>query len=296
VELSNGRLVFQHFPAQQLGKAAEIINLTQSGVADIGAVAPAYTPERLPMTVVGELPGMYETACAGSHALTKLARPDGLLGQAEYTPQGLRVVFANMLAPYTVMTARAPLTSYKDLQGLKIYASGGAKDITLRTLNAVPIRITGPEMYQAVQRRTIDGTFLAFVGLRPYELHTLLRHALTGVNLGGTAVTYVINDASWKRLPPDLQKALVDAADFAQNTLCSHSDAANETEMVELQKLGATIHTIKGAEREEMLKLLEPVEAQWAATLEQQGKPAKRIAEAYKQLVKNYKPGGVPTN
>ncbi len=288
VELSGGRLAFQYFPAQQLGKAPEIINLTQSGVADIGAVAPAYTPERLPMTVVGELPGMYETACAGSHALATLARPGGLLGEAEYRPQGLRVLFANMLAPYTVMTARAPLKSYKDLQGLKIYASGGAKDITLRTLNAVPIRITGPEMYQAVQRRTIDGTFLAFIGLRPYELHTLLRHALTGVNLGGTAVTYVINDAAWGRLPADIQKVLVDAADHAQKALCSHSDSTNDKEMAELEKLGATIHVIKGAEREEMIRLLAPVEAEWAGKLEQQGKPASRIAAAYRELVKGY--------
>ena len=35
---SGGRVKFEYFPAQQLGKAADLLNLTQSGVADIGYV------------------------------------------------------------------------------------------------------------------------------------------------------------------------------------------------------------------------------------------------------------------
>src|SRR5690606_36215201 len=144
---------------------------------------------KLPLSVVAELPGMFETACAGSMALTTLMAPGGLLYEEEFAPQGVRVMFANMLAPYTVMTATAPLQSYEDLAGLKLYASGDVKHQTLSLLDAIPIRLTGPEIFQAVQRGTIDGAMLAYIGLPPYALDSVMRHGLTGVNLGSTAIT-----------------------------------------------------------------------------------------------------------
>lgn len=289
VELAEGQLEFQYFPAQQLGKAADILSLTQSGVADIGAVAPAYVPEKLPMTVVGELPGMFDEACAGSYALNKLAQPGGKLDEVEYKPQKVRVLFANMLAPYSVMTAKVPINNFKDISGLKIYASGGAKDVTLSEIGAVPIRLTGPELFQAVQRGTIDGTMLAYIGLPPYELHTLLRHGMTGVNLGSTAVTYVISESKWQQLPTKVQTALVKAAEFAANSLCTHSDTTNTSEMEALKSRGATIHVIEGAEREELLKLLSPVEDKWATELEARGKPAREVAKAFRSAVAEYR-------
>lgn len=287
-ELSGGRLKFEYYPAQQLGKAADILSLTQSGVADIGAVAPAYTPEKLPLTVVGELPGAFETACAGSYALTQLGRHDGLLGKAEYEPQGVRVLYANMLAPYTVMTSRTPIEKISDLQGLKIYASGGAKDITLRALGVVPIRLTGPELFQATQRGTIDGTMLAYIGLRPYELHTLLRYGMTGVNLGSTAVTYVINEERWAALPEDMQNILIEAADYATDTLCSHSDSKNESEMEALESAGAKILRLEGQVRDDLVKLVEPVTSRWAEELDARGMPASDAVAAFHSKVEEY--------
>jgi TRAP-type C4-dicarboxylate transport system substrate-binding protein len=288
VELSGGRIQFQYFPAQQLGKAADILSLTQSGVADIGAVAPAYVPAKMPLTAAGELPHMFDSACAGSYALTKLAQPDGLLGKAEYTPQHVRLLFANMLAPYTVMTSEAPLNSYKGLKGLKIYASGGAKDVTLRTLGAVPIRLTGPELFQAVQRHTIDGTMLSYNSLRPYDLQPMLKYGLTGVNLGSTAITYIISEQKWASLPKDIQDILLKSADFASKSLCHHSDSANKSEMEALEAMGAKVHVIAGDEKADLLKVLEPVRSEWASNLDKNGKPAAEIANTFKKLVQEY--------
>src|SRR3984957_9352704 len=39
---------FEPSPAQQLGKAADMLKLTQTGVADIGYIAPAYVSDKMP--------------------------------------------------------------------------------------------------------------------------------------------------------------------------------------------------------------------------------------------------------
>jgi TRAP-type C4-dicarboxylate transport system substrate-binding protein len=284
-ELSKGKVKFEYYPAQQLGKAKDLFQLTQSGVTDIGLVAPAYTPEKVPLSVVGELPGMFTSTCDGSRGLYKISQPGGLLAQQEYTPNGLRVLFANMLAPYTVMTARGELNKFEDLAGKKVYASGGAKDIALRELGAVPVRMTGPEVYEAMHRGTIDGTMMAFVGLRPYDLHTQVKWALNGVSLGSTAILYVISEQKWQKLPPDVQKALTDSAQFAMQKLCEYSDKSNDEERVAFEKAGLKVHNITGDEKTRILKKLEPVSAEWAADLDKRGKPGTAMIKAYKDAI-----------
>ncbi len=287
VELGNGRIEFQHFPAQQLGKAKDILSLVQNGVAEVGAVAPAYVPEKLPLSVVGELPDMFQTACAGSLALSSLMAPGGILYEEEIKPQGVRVMFANMLAPYTVMTAEAELNSYQDLSGLKLYASGDAKHQTLTLLGATPIRLTGPEIYQAVERGTIDGAMLAYIGLPPYDLDSVMRYGLTGVNLGSTAVTYVMSEKAWTALPEDVQKILMEAGDYATRHLCEHSDEMNSRELANLKDKGAAVHEIAGSEADELRATILPVVDAWAKDLDDRGKPGSEAVKMYKEAVAN---------
>lgn len=284
-ELSKGKIKFEYYPAQQLGKAKDLFQLTQTGVTDIGLVAPAYTPEKVPLSVVGELPGMFVSTCDGSRALFKISQPGGLLAEQEYKPAGLRVLFANMLAPYTVMTARGELNSFADLAGKKLYASGGAKDITLRELGAVPVRMTGPEIYEAVHRGTLDGAMLAFIGLRPYDLQTQMKWALNGISLGSTAILYVISEQKWQKLAPDVQKALTESAQYAMQKLCEYSDRSNDAERAAFEKAGLKVHTIAGEERERLQKKLEPVSKEWAADLDKRGKPGTAVIKAYKDAV-----------
>src|SRR5436190_22020196 len=72
---TTGAVTFEYFPAEQLGKAKDLLSLTISGVADIGYIAPSYISDKLPLSAVAELPGQFPTSCAGTEAYWKLARP-----------------------------------------------------------------------------------------------------------------------------------------------------------------------------------------------------------------------------
>ena len=45
-KLSGGAIEIQYFPAEQLGKAKELLQVTQSGLVDVGYVGPSYIPTR----------------------------------------------------------------------------------------------------------------------------------------------------------------------------------------------------------------------------------------------------------
>ena len=67
VTLQTGRQVeFQYYPAEQLGKSKDMLSLAQSGVADITAPLPSIISDKMPLSLVAELPGSFSSSCAGT--------------------------------------------------------------------------------------------------------------------------------------------------------------------------------------------------------------------------------------
>jgi TRAP-type C4-dicarboxylate transport system substrate-binding protein len=88
---TNGAVTFNYFPNQQLGKAADLLRMTQAGVIDIGYIAPSYASDKMPVSEVAQLPGTFETACEGTLAYWKVAR-GGLVEKYDYAPNKIRLL------------------------------------------------------------------------------------------------------------------------------------------------------------------------------------------------------------
>src|SRR5690606_34767406 len=69
---TNNAVDMQYFPAEQLGKAKDMLQLAMSGVADITYVVPSYVSDKMPLMTVSELPGMARSSCHGTKAFLKL--------------------------------------------------------------------------------------------------------------------------------------------------------------------------------------------------------------------------------
>ncbi|MGY4365104.1 hypothetical protein ACVW1A_001169 [Bradyrhizobium sp. LB1.3] len=102
---TNGAVTFTYYPNQQIGKAADMLRLTQSGVVDIGYIGPSYVSDKMPLSEVAQLPGAFETACQGTLAYWKTAR-EGVLAKQEYVPNKIKLLFEVVLPPYQVWTAK----------------------------------------------------------------------------------------------------------------------------------------------------------------------------------------------
>ncbi len=79
---TNGRVKFEYFPAEQLGKAKHMLALTLSGVTDIGFAAPAYVSDKLPLGAVAELPGTFAEPCEGTMAPYQILTRPNMTGLA----------------------------------------------------------------------------------------------------------------------------------------------------------------------------------------------------------------------
>ena len=196
---TNNAVSFEHYPAQQLGKAADMLKLTQTGVADIGYVAPAYVSDKMPVSEVAMLPGAFEHSCQGTLAYWKLAR-SGVIAEQDYASNNVRLLLAVSLPQYRIFTVKHPVKDAADVTGLKLRSTGGAQDLTLRALGAVPVRMAAPDAYESLSRGTMDGLLFPLESVVAYGADKLVKYSTEGVGFGSFVVAYSISDSAWKKL------------------------------------------------------------------------------------------------
>jgi TRAP-type C4-dicarboxylate transport system substrate-binding protein len=189
---------------------------------------PSREVDLMPLSSVLELPGFIEGACVGSTKFNAIARPGGTLDKQELSKLGMRVLYTNMLPPYVLMTKDRAIRSLSDMEGVKLRASGAAVGDTMRALGAVPINIASSEIYESISRGTIDGAFFPTASIPPYSLEEEIKYITDGVALGAAASLVAISEDTWQGLSPEIQQAMLEAADTAQQNLCNWLDTSTD--------------------------------------------------------------------
>jgi TRAP-type C4-dicarboxylate transport system substrate-binding protein len=283
--VTNGQVDFQWYPAEQLGKAKNLLALTQAGTADIGRIGASYTPEKLPLTAVEELPGMISSSCEGSQALWNLTKAsgNGILEQKEYAPLHLKVVFAFSNAPYEVQTTKVrQVKTPADMKGLKLKTLGGASDDTANRVGAIPVQMAVADLFLSLQRGTVDGRFGAFGSVKANSTEDVLKYSTSGVQIGSFAVIGVVSDKVWDKLPQNVRDAMLKAGDDTWKNFCTKEDASSSQIRKELEdKYGWQVHDLTLPEQKEWRTALAPVQQKWATDLDKSGKPGTAVLDAF---------------
>lgn len=280
---SNGQSKFEYYPAQQLGKAKDLMALALSGVADISYVAPAFVSDKLPLSVVAELPEAFDSACPGTLAYWNLVREGGLLDRVELEPAGLKVLFTLVLDPYQAfMTKGHDLTGLASLTGKKIRTTGGAKEIALRKLGAVPVQIPTPEVREAAARGTIDGYLFPVASIMPYDVAPVSSYATTGENFGSFVITYVMSRKKWNALPADLRKIMDEAGDEMTRSGCADTEQVTKDDQAKIEAVGVKFVSLPKADHDKIAGLMAEVGDEWAADLDKRGKKGTEVLKAFR--------------
>ena len=277
---TNGAVTFEHYPAQQLGKAADMLKLTQTGVADIGYVAPAYVSDKMPVSEVAMLPGAFEHSCQGTLAYWKLAR-NGVIAQQDYAANNIRLLLAVSLPQYRIFTVKQPVKDVADVIGLKLRSTGGAQDLTLRAIGAVPVRMAAPDAYESLSRGTMDGLLFPLESVVAYGADKLVKYSTDGLGFASFIVAYSISDSAWKKLTPEVQKAMVDVAEAIIPSACQQVQMADNETKKSLEAAGVRFEPLQGEVNAKFKELMKGVAKNWSEGLDGRGK---RGSEALKEF------------
>lgn len=287
-KLTHGEVQFQWFPAGQMGKARDLLELARSGTVDIARVGPSYTPAKLPLSAVDELPGMISSSCEGSQAMWELTKTGGggILAKDDYAPLGLHVVFAASNPPYEVMTTKREVKLPDDMKGLKLKTLGGASDDAALKVGAVPVQMSVADLYVALQRGTVDGRFGSFQSVFSNSTQDILQHSTLGAEVGSFGIVAVMSDAKWKKLPKNVQQAMLQAGDKAWKNFCTHEEQSKAPIMKKLEaEHHWKVYKLTAADKQAWHKTFAPVQEKWAKTLDSRGKPGTKVLKAFRAAV-----------
>jgi TRAP-type C4-dicarboxylate transport system substrate-binding protein len=278
------RVEFEYYSSEQLGKGKDLLSLTQNGVVDIGLIVPSYVSDKMPLSAVSELPGAYKTSCEGTRTLHQMVT-QGILEKNEFGPNKVHVLITHSFAPFQAFSTK-PYQSLKSLEGQKLRTLGLVTDLTIKRLGAVPIRISAPEINEAMSRGTIDGGLMGIATVVSYDLTRYLKAATYGESFGGTIVTYAISDANWKKLPPDVKDAMTAAGETATRSGCEFADAAVESEYAKLKAAGVAVVQLSPEDRKTFDERMADIGREWADTLDKRGKPGSAVLSELRQVLK----------
>jgi TRAP-type C4-dicarboxylate transport system substrate-binding protein len=276
---------FEYYPAEQMGKAKDFLALVQSGVIDIAYVAPGFVSDKMPLSVVSELPLDFSGSCQGTLAYWNLAKPGGLLDKKEFAPNGVRLLFTIVLPPYQVIT-RKPFATLKDLEGMKIRASGSAKELVLKKLKAIPVLMPTPDVYESLSRGTIDGVLFPFNSLAPYEIHKLSKTGTIGENFGTFVANWVISEKRFQSLPAGVQQDLTAMGEQLTRSACAQVEKDEAGDIEKVKAAGVKLTPLSAADKAALASVLQDVAKDWADNLDKRGKSGTEVLNAFKAGLK----------
>jgi TRAP-type C4-dicarboxylate transport system substrate-binding protein len=279
---SNGQVTFQHFPAEQLGKAKDMAQLTVAGVADLAYIVPSYSSDKYPLTAVAELPGIFDTECQGSLAFYKISHNGGILETKEFAPNQLRPLVTIALPAYQIQLATSRVVkSAKDLEGLKIRTTGGAMDLMMRSINGVPVRMAAPEIYESLTRGTLDGLIFSYQSSVSYDLGKILKSGTEGLNFGTAIFTYSMGETKFKSLPENVRKILIEAGEQTTREGCKRFEDGEKAATEKIKSQGMKVIEFGPEDKKLFATAFKTVAEDWVKDIDKRGKPGTAVFKAF---------------
>lgn len=289
-EYSNGKVKLEHYPAEQLAKARDLLDAVQNRIADITYIPAQYFPDKAPLSTVAGIPTpeIKVTVAQIERAYLDVGR--GILFEEEGKKLGIKPIRFSSTPPYDIHTTRKKITTLDDFKGVKMRVAGNVQENAIKALGGIPVSITPPDMYLAMQRGTVDGTVFSYNSVASYKLHELAKYSTTNVNLGAFVSYYAINLDVWNSLPPDVQAAFDKAAEEA-----IPFDSAKVNKQVEeyaemFRKRGVELYPIDEAELQRWGELLKPVREEWVQQMERRGLPGRKVMDAWIEALQRANP------
>ena len=280
---SGGTIIIKHYPGGVIANAGNTIDRVMDGVADIGWGLQGLDPQKFIKTSVAELPLFsQETSEEGAVALWNLYQK-GIIS-SDY--KDIEVFGMSSFAGSAITSRGGPIRKLEDVKGLKLAVSGRIRGDMVTALGAVPMAFPIDQIYMAMARGTIDGTFGSLTAARQFKTYEVATHFLDE-SFGGAAAMLIMSKQRFDTLPEAARASFRKHSGLALSRALGVSNEGEVTRvramLGELAQQGkvSPIEHLSTEERERWRKAMEPVVAAWVKNVPD----GQRVLDAFREEV-----------
>ncbi len=207
-EKSGGRIeIAHHFDASLGFRSKDLLEAVGKGTVPIGDAFVGALGAVDPIFLLPSLPFL-AAAAAEARALFEIARPEYERALARHNQ---KLLYVSPWPPSGIW-AKKPVTSVEALRGLRIRTYDANGTLTFRTAGALPTQISFADAMFRLRAGEIDAVLSSGDGGAGARLWELLPH-FTEINYVMPLSMVTINLNVWNGLAPDLQRAVLEAAE-----------------------------------------------------------------------------------
>jgi len=258
---SNGRIAVKLFPAGVLGGDIQSLSAIRGGNLDMTSMNAGNLNGVIKEFIIFDFPFLFPgpkeadaimDGPVGKKMFDKLPEY-GMVGLA-YFDNGFR----------NITNSKRPITNLEDIKGLKLRVMQNPIYIDLfNALGANPTPMPFPEVYTALEQRTIDGqenpgrTVEASKVYEVQKYMTLTRHTYNPMAL-------MMSKKTWDKFSTDDQKLLREAAQEAAVFQRAASREQNKQAIERMQKAGLQVNELPAQELATLREKVKPINEKYA--------------------------------
>ncbi|WP_395839424.1 TRAP transporter substrate-binding protein [Edwardsiella tarda] len=262
---SNGKIKIKIFPNGTLGGEQQVASAMQGGTIEVSMMSPAQIVGTVPQFIVLDFPFTLKNEVQADAVL------DGPFGKQlmSYMPEKGWVGLAYMEQGYrSISNNKRPINTLEDIKGLKIRTILNPLYIDmLNALGANAIPMPFPELYTAMETKTVDGQENPETSIDANKYYEVQKY------FSGTRHIYnpqmlMVSKKLWDQLSEDERQIFQQAALTARDSQRQFAREMTEKSRANLLANGMQLNEISAAELARMQSVVQPVIDKYAAKLD----------------------------
>lgn len=284
---SKGQLEIRIAYGSALGPEKQTPEAIKSGGYEGGQMCVGYYPNKMPLMSVLELPFLLPRKLQDRAKVDEAVMTHPLVVKELAERWNIKYFGPTALPSYEFM-GNKKIAKAEDFKGVKVRISGlNAK--ALQKFGAVPVVVTAPESYTALERGTIDSFGFPYAySFGAYKLHEVSKYVTEGVAMAGFACFQGVSATAFAKLPDALKSKLGTAQQLANKALFAAYEAA-DAKWIPVFKQKLEVSAFPEAERAKLEAGANELWEEWVKDQEKAGRPGRQILDFAKKEVAKYK-------
>ncbi len=282
---SGVKIEYEFYWAGALAGAEDNLNALSAGAFDVTWISPMLHPGQTPyLAVANSLPLITSDVEAATAACNELATEGP--GKTELEKFNVKYLFATAPWQYHLLSTK-PINSLNDIKGFKARTFGNLS-IVWQKLGGMPVTMTIPEVYSALQSGLIDGNLSmpsGFVSTKGYEI---AKHYIPMTGLAVLPSPFLMNMNTWNKLPSNVQAAMLEVAQEMPGHVAEIVESEEAAAIEKLKQNGVKIYEMPPDIEAQFEAIKDEVWKEAGENMNKLGLPGSEVVTTWVELVKKH--------
>jgi len=274
---TNGKWKIKIHYGSVLSSPKEQLDGIKAGLFELAFFVPSHAPGKIPLFTVGDLPFISprENVHLGMMTIKLFEHPEI---KKELLKWNALPFLPNYVSNARMMS-RKPVRTLADLKGLRVRVGGDTGKV-LAEFGAVPMMVPGVEVFEAVQKGTIDAvTFPWTFAFAANKIHEVTKFAVD-IPFGALASTTFVNKDAWDALPEEFKKYHMEWY-YKTPQIWAEAYKRADEKWVPIFKKYLEFIQFPTSDVDKLMEKSGPVYEEWAKRMEDRGLPGREILNYY---------------